>query len=190
MSKSHGRDDIHQYLTFTLASEQYAIRVTSIREVLELPSVTRVPRMPHYMRGVINLRGSVVPVVDLKAKFGIPFREGEQASNIIVTEVQCDEIGEDGAEQMTIGIYADSVRQVLTFDPETIEDTPRIGIPVNTDFLAGMGKVNGEFVLILDIDRALNAQEIPDADGFITNDEVDVDVVSEGEGDAAAANDH
>lgn len=157
---------INQYLTFRLAGEQYAIRVTSIREVLELPQLTRVPRMPDFMSGVINLRGSVVPVVDLKTKFGIPVREGEASSNIIVTEVEdygSDE--DDDAEQLTIGIFADSVQEVLTLEEGDIEPTPRIGIPVNTAFLLGMGKKDDEFILILDIDKVLNTKELTELCG-------------------------
>ncbi len=152
--------DIHnetnQYLTFRLAGEQYAIRVTSIREVLELPALTRVPRMPEYMCGVINLRGSVVPVVDLKKRFGLYGKGDCDPSNIVVTEI----MDGDGKDLLTIGIFCDGVQEVLTFEENELEPPPRIGVPLDTDFLIGMGKKGEDFVLLLNIDRVLSAGEL------------------------------
>lgn len=154
------RTEINQYLTFRLAEEQYAIKVTSIKEVLELPPLTRVPRMPEYMSGVINLRGSVVPVIDLKIKFDLGTGLQTNYSHIIVTEIE--ESLEDGMgkEKLTVGIFSDSVQEVLTLEAEDIEPAPRIGIPLNTEFLLGMGRKNDEFILILNIDRILCTEEL------------------------------
>lgn len=153
-------ENMKQYLSFRLDGEQYAIKVTSIREVLDIPPITRVPRMPEYMRGVINLRGSVVPVVDLKKKFGFTTEDSTNPEHIIVTEIH--EKGNEGTadSHIVVGIFSDTVQEVLTLEKEDIEPPPRIGVKINTDFLVGMGKKDGDLLLILDIDGVLNAEEL------------------------------
>lgn len=148
--------ETNQYLTFTLGKDRYAINIINTREVLEATELTRVPRMPEFMCGVINLRGSVVPVIDLKLKFGMS--DGITGkNNIIVTEVD-DLEGND--EKLTIGIYTDSVQKVLTIEDEDIEAAPKIGIPVHTEFIHGMGKVDGEFIILLNINKILNSRDL------------------------------
>ncbi len=149
--------EVNQYLTFTLGNEKYAINIVNTREVLESTTLTRVPRMPDFMCGVINLRGSVVPVLDLKLKFGMTFDERYKAQNIIVTEV--DDI-EGNDEKLTIGIFTDSVQKVVTIEPDRIEAAPKIGIPIHTEFIYGMGKVNDEFIILLNINKILNSKDL------------------------------
>ncbi|QEN03996.1 chemotaxis protein CheW [Thiospirochaeta perfilievii] len=148
---------LNQYLTFTLGKEKYGINIVNTREVLEATELTRVPRMPEFMCGVINLRGSVVPVLDLKSKFKMDDGIGSIRNNIIVTEVD-DLDGGDG--KLTIGIYTDSVQKVLTIEPEDIEAAPKIGIPINTEFIHGMGKVDEEFIILLNINKILNTKDL------------------------------
>ncbi len=148
---------LNQYLSFTLGNEKYGINIVNTREVLEATELTRVPRMPDFMCGVINLRGSVVPVLDLKLKFKMERDHGHERNNIIVTEI--DDI--DGGEgKLTIGIYTDSVHKVLTIEPEDIEEPPKIGIQINTEFIHGMGKVDGEFIILLNINKILSTQDL------------------------------
>lgn len=149
--------EANQYLTFTLGNEKYGINIINTREVLESTDLTRVPRMPDFMCGVINLRGSVVPVIDLKLKFGMADTGENSRNNIIVTEV--DDI-EGGDDKLTIGIYTDSVQKVLTIEPENIEAAPKIGIPIHTEFIFGMGKVDEEFIILLNINKILNSKDL------------------------------
>jgi purine-binding chemotaxis protein CheW len=148
-----------QYLTFKLDEEVFALDVAKVREILEYTSVTKVPRTPDFMRGVINLRGSVVPVMDLRLKFGMT--ETEQTINtcIIVAEVEMDD------ETILLGALADSVQEVNEMEPEQIEAAPHIGTRLNTDFIKGMGKQDNNFVMILDIDKVFNAGELADIQG-------------------------
>lgn len=159
----------NQYLTFTLGNEKYGINIVNTREVLEAVELTKVPRMPDFMCGVINLRGSVVPVLDLKLKFNMNGSDDRERNNIIVTEVD-DLDGED--EKLTIGIYTDTVQKVLTIEPDSIEAAPKIGIPINTEFIHGMGKVESDFVILLNINKILNSQDLNILQGQMEN-EVD-----------------
>ena len=143
-----------QYLSFELDKEVFAIDISKVREVLEFVSVTKVPQTPEFMRGVINLRGGVVPVVDMKQKFGIGETEKTINTCVIITEVLL------GDEPVVLGVMADSVDEVFFLDSEQIEPAPRIGTQLNTEFLRGMGKRDDEFVLILDIDRVFSAGEL------------------------------
>jgi purine-binding chemotaxis protein CheW len=142
------------YLTFDLDSELFAVEVRSVREVLDSSTVTKVPRMPDYVRGVINLRGSVVPVVDLRLKFGMEVVEDSVDTCIIVMDVAFE------GESMVVGGLADSVKEVFDIEPGQIEPPPRIGTSLNTDFIRGIGKHNDQFVIILDIDKVLSADEL------------------------------
>jgi len=143
-----------QYLTFTLADEVFALDITKVREVLDFTSVTRVPRTPEFMRGVINLRGSVVPVVDLRLKFGMSRTENSVNTCIIITEVTVDD------DTTVLGALADSVQEVLDLDPGSIAPAPRIGTRLRTEFIRGMGKRDDRFIMILDIDRVFSADEL------------------------------
>lgn len=138
-----------QYLTFVLDDEVFAVDVARVREILEYTSLTRVPKTQRYMKGVINLRGSVVPVVDMRVLFGLPEAETTVNTCIIVLEIMAE-----GAP-FVMGALADSVREVLELEPGQIEPPPRVGSRVSTDFINGMGKRNNEFIMILNIDGML-----------------------------------
>jgi purine-binding chemotaxis protein CheW len=145
-----------QYLTFKLAEEIFALDVAKVREILEYSSVTKVPQTPDFMRGVINLRGSVVPVIDLRLKFGMTATEQTVNTCIIVTEVDMDD------ETILLGALADSVQEVNEMEPGQIEAAPHIGTRLNTDFIKGMGKKDGAFVMILNIDRVFSSGDLED----------------------------
>jgi len=143
-----------QYLTFQLGDEVFAIDVANVREILEFNSVTRVPRSPEYMRGVINLRGSVVPVFDMRLKFGMTGTQRTINTCIVVVEVSYE--GED----IIIGALVDSVQEVFELEADQIEPAPRIGTHLRTEFIKGMGKRDDRFIIILDIDKVFSAEEI------------------------------
>jgi purine-binding chemotaxis protein CheW len=142
-----------QYLTFKLAHETFAVDVASVREILDFIGITKVPQTPDFMRGVINLRGSVVPVVDMKLKFGMEATEKTVDTCIIVLEVTIE------GETTIVGALADSVEEVLELEPSQIEPPPRIGMKLNIDFISGMGKLGEEFVIILDTDKIFTFEE-------------------------------
>ncbi len=146
--------ETRQYLTFQLGGEVFALDVRKVREVLDYTNVTRIPKTPEFMRGVINLRGGVVPVVDLRLSFGMSPTEKTVNTCIIVVEVAIEE------ETAVIGALADSVEEVLNLEPESIQPPPRIGASVRTDFIQGMGSRESGFVMILDIDRVFSGEEM------------------------------
>ena len=143
-----------QYLTFTLGDEVFAIDVSEVREILEFSSITKVPQTPDFMRGVINLRGSVVPVIDLRLNFGMSCTEQTVNTCIIVVEVNL------AGEQVVLGALADSVQEVVDMEPDNIEPAPHLGTKLNTEFIKGMGKIGNEFVMILDIDKVFSSEDI------------------------------
>ncbi|MBF0270696.1 MAG: purine-binding chemotaxis protein CheW [Magnetococcales bacterium] len=143
-----------QYLTFTLGTEVFAVDIAKIREVLEFTSVTKVPRTPGFMCGVINLRGSVVPVVDMRQKFKMTQSVKSINTCVIILEIAQD----DGI--VVMGALADSVREVMELEPDQIEPAPRIGMQLRSDFLKGMGKHDGRFIMILDIDKMFSVEEL------------------------------
>jgi purine-binding chemotaxis protein CheW len=143
-----------QYLSFTLAEEIFALDISKVREVLEYTTVTKVPQMPRFMRGVINLRGGVVPVIDLRLKFGMSETERTVNTCIIIVEVDLD------GETTVLGALADSVREVFELSPEDIEPAPKIGTRLRTEFLKGMGKKDDQFILILNIDKVFTMDEL------------------------------
>src|SRR4051812_10484583 len=141
-----------QYLSFVLAGEEYAVDILRVKEIIEYNSLTRVPGMPATVRGVINLRGRVVPVVDLALRFGLPESVITPRSSIVMVELA----SADG--DIVIGIITDSVSQVLDLDAEQIQGTPSFGTAVGAEFLNGMADRGSEkFVMLLNIDRALGA---------------------------------
>ncbi|BEH10864.1 MULTISPECIES: chemotaxis protein CheW [Geobacter] len=149
--------ETRQYLTFKLDDEVFAVDVAKVREILELTSITKVPQTPQFMRGVINLRGSVVPVVDLRLKFGMSETAPTVDTCIIVVEVAHEH------ETLVLGALADSVQEVFEMEPGQVEPAPRIGTKLNTDFILGMGKHDGQFIMILDIDRTFTSDELATA---------------------------
>jgi purine-binding chemotaxis protein CheW len=146
--------ETNQYLTFSLGEEHYAIEVSKVKEVLELQPITRVPKTPDFMRGVINVRGGVVPVIELRRKFDMEAVEPTVDTCIIVLEVSLNE------ESITLGAIADSVQEVIEIPPENIEPAPKIGTRLETDFIDGMGKYKDNFLMILNIDKVFTAEEI------------------------------
>lgn len=143
-----------QYLTFKLEDEVFALNISKVREVLDFTAVAKVPRTPDFMLGVINLRGSVVPVVDMRLKFGKPGTETTVNTCIIIVEIEID------GEVTVLGALADSVQEVMDLDPDQIEPPPRIGTRLDTRFIKGMGKRDSEFIIILDIDKVFSLDEL------------------------------
>ena len=145
---------VDQYLTFKLGDEMFGVDVSKAREVLDFAEVTRVPQTPDYMIGVINLRGSVVPVINLRQKFGMEHVEKTIDTCIIVMEIEIN------GDFVIIGTMADAVQEVLDLDESRIEPPPRLGTKLNTEFIRGMGNLEGDFIIILDIDRVFTAEEL------------------------------
>ena len=152
-----------QYLTFRLAGENYGIEVQCIREILELPAINRVPRTPEHMLGVMNLRGSVVPVVDLRLKFGL--EAGEQTVDSAVIVVELDQGEDQGSKNGStlIGALVDGVEEVLELGGESVEPAPKYGTGFSTDYLKGMGKRDEHFILLLDVGSVFSSQELEPA---------------------------
>jgi purine-binding chemotaxis protein CheW len=146
--------ETQQYLTFKLDEEVFAVDISKVREVLDFTTVSKVPQTPDFMLGVINLRGSVVPVVDMRLKLGMTKTEKSVNTCIIIVEIELD------GETTVFGALADSVQEVMDIDPDQIEPPPRIGTRLKTKFIKGMGKHDGVFVIILDIDKVFSADEL------------------------------
>jgi len=146
--------DTRQYLTFKLGDEVFATDVSKVREVLDFTNITKIPRTPDFMSGVINLRGNVVPVVDLRLCFEMSKTEKTVNTCIVVVEMLLE------GESTVIGALADSVEEVIDLEPEQIQPAPRIGTQIRTDFIKGMGKRDSQFIMILDIDRVFSAEEL------------------------------
>jgi len=154
-----------QYLSFKLGEEIFAVDVAKVREILDVIAITKVPQTPDFMRGIINLRGSVVPVMDMRLKFGMPPTERTVNTCIIVMEVSQDGL------TMVLGSLADSVQEVLDLEPEQIEPAPRIGTRLRSDYIKGMGKHNERFIIILDVDRIFSSGELEVIAGALNADE-------------------
>jgi purine-binding chemotaxis protein CheW len=146
--------DQQQYLTFMLGGEVFAIGILAIKEIIEYGNLTEVPMMPDYIRGVINLRGSVVPVVDLSARFGRKNTELTRRTCIVIIEVASDQ------EKQVIGVVVDAVNEVLEIQADQIEPPPAFGAKIRTDFIRGMGKVEEKFVIILNVDNVLSIDDL------------------------------
>ena len=143
-----------KYLTFTLDDEEYGIGILKIKEIIGMMPITSVPRTPEFVKGVINLRGKVIPVVDLRLRFGMEAIDYTERTCIIVVEI----VGQ--AETVQIGIVVDSVSEVLNIKGEDVEDTPAFGAKLDTDYILGMAKMQGGVKILLDIDRVLTSEEI------------------------------
>ena len=146
--------DTRQYLTFKLADEVFAIEVSKVREVLDFTTITKIPRTPDFMSGVINLRGNVVPVVDLRLCFEMSKTEKTVNTCIVVMEMSIE------GESTVIGALADSVEEVIDLEPEHIQPAPKMGTQIRTEFIKGMGTRDAQFIMILDIDRVFSAEEL------------------------------
>ncbi len=149
-----GITEATKFVTFRLDEEVYGLDIGKVREVLDFTTVTKVPQTPDFMRGVINLRGTVVPVVDLRLKFGMTITESTVDTRIVIVEITVD------GEVTVLGSLADSVREVIELEPEQVNPAPRIGTRLKTEFIRGMGRKDEEFIIILDIDKVFSADEL------------------------------
>ncbi len=143
-----------QYMTFKLGDELFAINVAQVREVLEVSHITRVPSAPDYMRGVVNVRGQAIPVVDLRLKFGLPRGSDTVHTRIIVMELEID------GESAVLGGIADSVHEVIELEPGNINPPPRIAMRWKTEFIQGMGRRGEDFIIILDVNAVFSTEEL------------------------------
>ncbi|MFC3625310.1 chemotaxis protein CheW [Vogesella amnigena] len=150
----HAITSPEQYLTFTLGKDIYALQIAPIREILEYPGLTDIPMTPQFLRGVINLRGAVVPVIDLAVRFGRGLTEVGRRTCIVISEIS----GDNGP--LPLGILVDGVNEVLEVEPEQIEDRPDFGLGVRPDFVSGMIRLNNQFIVMLDIGRVLLLGEL------------------------------
>lgn len=151
----------HQYLAFTLNGEVFAIDILQIREIIEFGSLTEVPMMPPTVRGVLNLRGAVVPVIDLSARFGRARTEVGRRTCVVIVEITHD------GETQTLGVLVDAVNEVMEIPAAGIEPTPAFGARIRTDFIAGMGRVEGRFVIILDVGKVFSMGEIAEINALV-----------------------
>ena len=152
--KGNNVTEIRQYLTFKLSEEIFGVDVAQVREILDFIKITKVPQTPDFMCGVINLRGSVVPVVDMRLKFGMEKTETTVNTCIVVVEVNLE------GENTVLGALVDSVQEVFELGPSEIEPAPRIGTKLKTDFIKGMGKREDKFIILLDIDKVFSSEEL------------------------------
>ena len=143
-----------KYLTFALANEEYGLEILKVREIIGYMEITAVPQTPAYVKGVINLRGQVIPVVDLRAKFGMETTDITEQTCIIVVEIG------QGQHSFSTGIVVDHVEEVLDIAGDNIEEAPKFGSAVNTDFILGMGKIGESVKILLDIDRVLEGTNL------------------------------
>ncbi len=158
-SKTNGPSELGlqlagKYLTFKLGDEEYGLQILKVQEIIRMQAVTRVPRTPEYLRGVINLRGKVIPVVDLRRKFGLLPQDDTDRTCIIVVQVL------QGSSIVTMGIIIDEVREVLDIGADSIEETPDFGANVDAAFILGIGKIGASVKMLLDIDKVLTTEEI------------------------------
>ncbi|GFK93592.1 Chemotaxis protein CheW [Fundidesulfovibrio magnetotacticus] len=144
----------HRYLTFTLGRDMFALDIACVREILDMTEITRIPQAPEAVRGVVNVRGAAVPVVDLRLRFGMEAGEQTVHTRIIIVEIPT------GDSITVLGAIADSVKEVLELEPDAIAPPPSMGTGVATDFLRGIGKSGGRFILILEISKVLGTSEV------------------------------
>ena len=154
ISKSGQAHMVSQYLIFSLANELFAVGTLRVREIIEYGNITAVPMMPSYIRGVINLRGAVVPVIDLNARFGRARTDISRRTCVVILEVQADE------DTHVLGIVVDAVSAVRQIDSADVEPAPSFGTHIRADFIDGMAKVKGQFVILLDLGKVLSVDEI------------------------------
>lgn len=148
-----------KYLTFALGQESYGIEILKVQEIMGVLSITKIPRVPRFIRGVINLRGKVIPVLDLRVKFDLEAQEDTERTCIIVVRI------EQPDSSMTMGILVDEVAEVVDIEGDQIEEPPRIGSTVDTNFILGMGKIGEQVVILLDVDRVMSEKELVTTSG-------------------------
>lgn len=147
-----------KYLTFRLAEEEYGLEILKVQEIIQMQSVTKVPRTPSYVGGVINLRGKVIPVIDLRKKLGLPSVSNTEKTCIIVVQIERD------SGKMVTGIIIDEVKEVLDISADHIEETPDFGSRINTEFIMGIGKIGQSVKILLDIDKVMSAGELDEVE--------------------------
>jgi purine-binding chemotaxis protein CheW len=151
---------LQTYLSFKLGEEVFAINVSKVTNILEMSQITKIPKAPEYMKGVINLRGSVLPVIDLRLKFSLPEKEATVDTSIIVLSINLN------GEMVMVGVQVDSVKEVLEFITDEIAPSPTIGSKYNSGFIEGMWRTEDKFIMILDIDRVFSVDDIIDVKEF------------------------
>lgn len=144
-----------KYLTFELGGEEYGLEILKVKEIISIMNITAVPNTPDYVRGVINLRGKVIPVIDLRQRFNMESKDYNERTSIIVVDIR-----EDDGKNLIMGVVVDSVSEVLNIKDEEIEETPTFGTRLNTEFILGMAKVKDEIKILLDIDKVLSLTEL------------------------------
>ncbi|MFZ4624337.1 MAG: chemotaxis protein CheW [Rhodoferax sp.] len=154
LRQNSAKEDALQYLTFSLGDEVFAMDIRSVREIIQFNAMTIVPLMPEFVRGVINLRGAVVPVIDLKSRFGRPQAQMGKKTCVIIFDV-----GPEG-DKVELGLLVDAVSEVIDIGPSQIEPPPQFGTTIQREFIHGLGKVGSEFIVILEPERALNIDEM------------------------------
>lgn len=159
---------IETYLSFRLSEEVFAINVSKVINILEVSQITRIPKTPEYMKGVINLRGAVLPVIDLRTKFGLPEKEATVDTSIIVLSIDLN------GEEVLLGTLVDAVREVLELKSEEIAPAPTIGAKYNTGFIEGMYRTDDKFIMILDIDKIFSTDEVIDFKEHLVSQEGEV----------------
>ena len=152
-----------QYLTFLLANEEYAIGILKVKEIIEYDTVTTVPKTPKWVRGVINLRGAVVPVVDLALKFGLEVKPVAKTTCIVIVETRFE------SQNIIIGVLADAVSQVIGLATEDLQPVPEFGTRVKVDYLLGMAQLGKKFALLLDVDKVLSTDELLHLNGVASS---------------------
>jgi len=175
MTETAASSSSNHYLTFRLGEEMFCMDVANVREVLDITTITKVPGMPDYMRGIINVRDTVVPVTDLSLRFGLPEKEKNHETRIIILELISDE------ESFVAGMMADAVHEVKVIEPDQIEKPPKAGSGQQTDYIKGIGKSNGQFILVLDIEKVFASEKeiLNDIHASIQNPESDAALQSE-----------
>jgi len=143
-----------KYITFSLDGEEYGIPILNVREIIGMMKITPVPRTPQFVRGVINLRGKVIPVIDLRTRFGLEFKESDARTPIVVVEVYVDET------KLQIGIVVDAVSEVIQVMSEDLEETPSFGVDIDTEFILGMAKIGEGIKTLLDIDKVVTSEDL------------------------------
>ena len=149
MMKASGSGEILQLVTFTLGSEEYAVDILKVQEINRMKEITRVPNSPAYVEGVINLRGKVIPVVNIRKKFGLPEKENDEQSRIMIIDIQ----------GITMGLVVDSVSEVLRVPSDIVEPTPPMASTISTEFIRGIAKLEDRLIILLDMDRLLGKAE-------------------------------
>ncbi len=151
---SHLAQKAGKYLTFELGDEVYGLEILKVQEIIGMMTITRVPKTPDFVRGVINLRGKVIPVMELRQKFGLDTKEDTEKTCIIVVQVN------SGGSNITMGTLVDEVSEVLDISADQLEETPSFGTNVDTNFIMGIGKVDKKVIMLLDIDKVLSATDL------------------------------